>query len=304
VIRGLALAALAALVATPAPHPAAMAALAPPAAAAREAAGVAAGLRAFYAADFPAARAAFDRASAADPGDAFPLAFSAAAAAHDPAGFAATLAAAEDAVRAQPRDAVAQLRLGFLDLVPGLDGRARLDGARAAFEAAAALGGRAAAAHVGLGIVRFDERSPDRAKREFLAALRERGDDVLAREYLADVYQTDLHDPARGIACAIAIPNLVPGYADIDFHLGAMLADLGQGAAALTYLERGIALDSARVGEAGRHGPALVAKIEIAQHRYADARATLERAVAEGADAAYARTLLAGLPAPGATAAP
>jgi len=299
VIRALAVAVLAAVVSSPSPAPSVV----PGTAAAREAADLAAGLRAFYAAEFPAARVAFDRAAAADPGDAFALAFSAAAAAHDPAGFSATLAAAEDAVRIRPRDGAAQARLGFLDLVPGLDGRARLDDARAAFEAAA-LGGRAAAAHVGLGIVRFDERSPDRAKREFLAALRERGDDVLAREYLADVYQTDLHDPARGIAYAIAIPNLVPGYADIDFHLGAMLADLGQDAAALTYLERGIALDRLRVGEAGRHGPALVAKIEIAQHRYADARATLERAVADGADASYARTLLAGLPAPGATVKP
>ena len=42
----------------------------------------------------------------------------------------------------------------------------------------------APAAHVGLGILRENERSMNRAKVEFLAALRADENNVLAREYL------------------------------------------------------------------------------------------------------------------------
>ena len=154
----------------------------------------------------------------------------------------------------------------------------------------------------------FDERSPNRAKIDMLAALRRDPSNVLAREYLAQLYQSDLRDAARGLRYAIDVPNLVPGYADIAFHIGSLLGDLGQLDAAIVYVRRGIDLDVARVGEAGRHGYTLLARLYLREHKTTEARATLERAVALDADGIYARTLLdklgdanAASPAPAAT---
>jgi hypothetical protein len=115
---------------------------------------------------------------------------------------------------------------------------------------------------------------------------------VLAREYLGQLYQTDLRDPERGLSYVIDVPNLVPGYADIAFHIGSLLADLHQDDAALTYLQRGITLDTGHAGEAGQHGYTLMARILIAQHRLKDASALLTTAIDNGVDTIYARTLL------------
>ncbi|MBD5606242.1 MAG: hypothetical protein IAI48_14320 [Candidatus Eremiobacteraeota bacterium] len=141
--------------------------------------------------------------------------------------------------------------------------------------------------------MRFDERSANRAKAEFLAALGADPNDVLAREYLGQLYQTDLRDPQRGLQYVIDVPNLVPHYADIQFHIGSLLADLHQHDAALAYLDRGVALDRNRVGEAGRHGYTLIARIDIDERRFADAKKALDAAIAADVDTIYARALLA-----------
>ena len=67
------------------------------------------------------------------------------------------------------------MRLGFSYVFASLAGRDRLPtDARDEFTAARDLAPGRAAAHVGLGILRFDERSANRAKNEFLASLEER----------------------------------------------------------------------------------------------------------------------------------
>jgi Tfp pilus assembly protein PilF len=141
--------------------------------------------------------------------------------------------------------------------------------------------------------LRFNERSANRAKTELLTALRADPNNVLAREYLGQLYQTDLRDPQRGLEYVIEVPNLVPNYADIQFHIGSLLSDLGQPDAAITYLRKGIALDANRVGEAGQHGYTLIARIYISQHKLKEATAVLNDAIAADVDTIYAKTLLA-----------
>ncbi len=261
-----------------------------------------AGLDRFYAGSFALAQADFERALAVVPDNTFALSFGCAAAAQQPGALAAATDVAEDAVARAPTY-LNHVRLGFDYLFESLTGRDRLADAREEFDAALARDPEAAAAHVGLGIMRFNERSSNRAKTELLLALRTHPSDVLAREYLGLLYQNDLHDPARGLAYEIEVPNLVPRYADIAFHIGSLLADLHKNDAALGYLERGVALDPHHVGEAGQHGYTLMAKIYLAQNRPADATRELDLAVAADVDAIYARTLLArikngGLPSP------
>lgn len=262
---------------------------------------LAGGLRAFYGARFAEAQAAFERALAVVPDDTFALSFLAASAAQHPSELDALTDRAEEAVDSAPDAYAAHVRLGFVYLFDSTMGRNRGEDARDEFAAAERLRPEAAAPHVGLGVMRFDARSPSRAKLEFLAALRDDPNAVLALEYLASLYQSDLHEPQRGLAYAIEVPNLVPGYADIDFHIGSLLADLHQNAEAIVYVRRGLALDTARVGEAGRHGETLLARIYLAQNRPALARAALAGALAAHVDTIYAQTLLAkiaGAPAP------
>ena len=254
-----------------------------------------AGLRAFYQRDFAAARTDFAAALAVVPDNTLAIAFLNATAAQTPGELDALITAEEDRLANDPRGYATQLRLGFSYLFSAATGRDRSADAREALNAARALAPSAPGAHVGLGIMHEHERSANRAKIEFLAALAHDPNDVLAREYLATIYQVDLKDPQRGLSYAIGVPNVVPQYADIDFHIASLLHDLRQPQAAIDYATRGLEIDVGHVGEAGQHGYVLLARIYLDTKRLADARRVLNAAIAAGTDTEYARTLLARL---------
>ncbi len=250
------------------------------------------GLRAFFTRDFHAARAAFERALAVVPDNTLALAFLNATALQTPGEFDALVDAEEDAVARHPRDYLDHIRLGFSYLFAAQSGRDRAVDAREELAAAVNLAPDGQAAHVGLGIMRETERSKNRAKVEFLAALRSDAANVLAREYLALIYQDDLKDPQRGLAYVINIPNELPEYADIDYHIASLLDDLDQPEAAIVYATRGLEADVGHVGEAGQHGYTLLARIYLNEKRTADARRVLKASIAADSDTVYAQTLL------------
>ncbi len=272
--------------AAPAPNPYADATFAGP---------LDAGMQAFYRRDFTMARASFEAALATRPDNTLAIAFLNATAAQTPGALDALIATEEDRLVADPHGYTTQLRLGFSYLFAETAGRDRSADAREALQAASVAKPDAPGAHVGLGILRENERSANRAKVEFLAALERDPNDVLAREYLATIYQVDLRDPQRGLSYAIGVPNVVPHYADIDFHIASLLHDLRQLQPAIEYATRGLEIDVGHVGEAGRHGYTLLARIYLDAHRPADARRVLQAAIRADTDADYARTLLARL---------
>jgi Tfp pilus assembly protein PilF len=254
-----------------------------------------AGLRAFYQRDFAAARTNFEAALVAAPDNTLAIAFLNATCAQTPGALDALIASEENGLIADPHGYTTQLRLGFSYLFSPASGRDRSADAREALMAASAAQPDAPGAHVGLGIMRENERSATRAKVEFLAALAHDPNDVLAREYLATIYQVDLKDPQRALSYAIGVPNVVPQYADIDFHIASMLHDLRQLQAAIDYATRGLQIDVGHVGEAGLHGYTLLARIYLDAKRPDDARRVLHAAIDANADADYAHTLLARL---------
>jgi len=226
------------------------------------------------------------------PNNTLAIAFLNACAAQQPGALDLLTEREEDTLLTAPKSYNAHVRLGFSYMFGSIAGRDQLQDAREEFAAAVALDPGRSAAHVGLGIMRFNERSANRSKTEFLQALRTDPSDVLAREYLGQLYQGDLRDPRRGLAYMVDVPNLVPQYADILFHIGSVLHDLAQPELALQYLQQGVALDVDHVGEAGQHGYTLMARIYIEQHRLADATSVLNAALAERVDTVYAKTLL------------
>jgi Tfp pilus assembly protein PilF len=250
---------------------------------------LAAGLKHFYTCDYKDAEADFEKALVVIPDNTFAISFLNAAAAHQGDDLEVMINHEEDAATTFPKNYVDHVRLGFSYMFSirdrGLD-------AREEFQAAENINADAAAAHVGLGIMRVNDRSANRAKTEMLAALRSDPNNVLAREYLAQIYQVDLRDPQRGISYAIDVPNLVPGYADIQFHIGSLLYDLKQNDAAIAAVRRGLDLDVCHVGEAGQHGYTLIARIYMDEKRCADAQRTLDAAIKADTDAIYAHTLL------------
>lgn len=254
-----------------------------------------AGLRAFYRRDFVRARAGFEAALAVAPDNTLAIAFLNATAAQTPGELDALLTAEEDRLVADPHGYTTKLRLGFSYLFAARAGRDRTADARDAFAAASAAAPDAAGPHVGLGIMHERSRSANRAKVEFLAALERDPNDVLAREYLARIYQVDLKDPQRALSYAIGVPNVVPEYADIDFHIASLLHDLRQLRPAIDYATRGLAIDVGHVGEAGQHGFVLLARIYIDAKRLGDARRALHASIDADQDTAYAQTLLARL---------
>jgi Tfp pilus assembly protein PilF len=252
-----------------------------------------AGFKAFYARDFKTAQDDFEKALDVVPDNTLALSFLNAAAAQHGNDLDVLTNVEEDAASGAPKNYANRVRLGFSYMFQSASGRDRSQDARDELTAAEGIDPKAAAAHVGLGIMRFNERSANRAKLELQQALAADPNNVLAREYLSQLYQTDLRDPERGLAYIIDVPNLVPGYADIQFHIGSLLYDLKQPDAAISYLRRGIELDSGHVGEAGLHGYTLIARILIDQHKLTEAQRTLNQAIVADTDTIYARTLLA-----------
>jgi tetratricopeptide (TPR) repeat protein len=273
------------------------------------------GLRAFYGRDFPAARKGFESALAVVPDNTLAMSFLNATAAQTPGELDKLVDAEEDVLAKNPKSALAHVRLGFSYMFASLAGRDRNLDAREELNAAVGLEPSSQAAHTGLGIMRESERSANRAKTEFVAALDADPQNVLAREYLSRIYQIDLKDPQRALATIINVPNMVPDYADIYFHLASLMHDLGQYNAAIDYATRGLQADVGHVGEAGQHGYTLLARIYLDEKKPEDARRVLKASITAGTDTAYASTLLKKIddgaygrpspsPAPSPTAAP
>ncbi|MEO7039129.1 MAG: hypothetical protein ABI186_03765 [Candidatus Elarobacter sp.] len=249
-------------------------------------------LRAFYTRDFAGARRGFEAALAIVPDNTLALSFLNATAAQTPGDLDALVDAEEDASAKTPKSALAHVRLGFSYMFASVTGRDRNLDAREELNQAVQLDPDSQSAHTGLGIMREADRSANRAKTEFLAALQTDPQNVLAREYLARIYQIDLKDPQRALTTIIDVPNLVPDYADIYFHVASLLHDLGQYAGAIDYATRGIQADVGHVGESGQHGYTLLARIYLDEKKPDDARRVLKASITAGADASYANTLL------------
>ena len=250
-----------------------------------------AGLHAFYTRDFSGAQTRFAAAVAREPSNTFAIAFLNAAAAHRPGALDALITDEENRA-AVGRSYAAHVQLGFSYAFATTSNAEREVDARDEFTTAAAIEPAGAPAHDGLGILRENARSANRAKIEFQTALARDPNDVLAREYLALLYQVDLKDPVRALAYIIDVPNVIPGYADIDFHIASLLYDAHQPTAAIAYVTRGLELDVGHVGEAGQHGFTLLARIYLDRKQLADARRVLNAAIASDADTDYATTLL------------
>jgi len=250
------------------------------------------GLRAFYARDFPGARKGFEDALAVIPDNTLAMSFLNATAAQTPGNLDTLVDAEEENLAKNPKSAIAHVRLGFSYLFASLAGRDRNIDAREELNAAVQLEPASQSAHTGLGIMREADRSANRAKTEFLAALNTDPQNVLAREYLSRIYQIDLKDPQRALTTIIDVPNLVPDYADIYFHLASLMHDLGQYDAAISYATRGLQADVGRVGESGQHGYTLLARIYLDEKKPEDARRVLKASIIAGTDTAYANTLL------------
>jgi tetratricopeptide (TPR) repeat protein len=271
------------------------------------------GLRAFYSRDFPAARRGFESALAVVPDNTLAMALLNATAAQQPADLGALIDAEEEQLAREPKSALAHVRLAFSYLFASLTGRDRNLDAREELNLAVGIDPTSQSAHTGLGIMRESERSTNRAKTEFVAALAADPQNVLAREYLALIYQEDLKDPQRALTTVIDVPNLVPDYADIYFHIASMLHDLKQYDAAIGYATRGLQADVGHVGESGQHGFTLLARIYLDEKKPDDARRVLRASISAGTDVAFASTLLKKIddgdygkssPSPGASASP
>ncbi|HTD38504.1 MAG TPA: hypothetical protein VK669_13410 [Candidatus Limnocylindrales bacterium] len=250
------------------------------------------GLKAFYSRDFAGARKGFEDALAVIPDNTLALSFLNATAAQTPGTLDGLIDAEEEQLAKNPKNALAHVKLAFSYLFASLTGRDRSVDAREELNAAVQLDADSQSAHTGLGIMREGDRSATRAKTEFLAALKADPQNVLAREYLARIYQIDLKDPHHALTLIIDVPNLVPDYADIYFHVASVMHDLGQYTAAVDYATRGLQADVGHVGEAGQHGYTLLARIYLDEKKPDDARRVLKASITANADTLYASSLL------------
>jgi tetratricopeptide (TPR) repeat protein len=251
------------------------------------------GLGAFYSKNFVKARGDFEAALAIAPADSFAMSFLNATLRNISVDALVELGnQEEEAVAKNPKDALAQTRLGYTYLFMAQFQTARGPDARDAFNAALAVDPSFSSAHVGLGIYRLGENSTSRAKAEFLAALVTSPKDVLAREYLSSIYQVDLKDPNRALAYLIDIPNLMPNYPDAFYHLGSIMDDLGQYDASIKYLKTAIDLDKGHVGEAGQSGLPLLGQVYLKIHKLTEAKLAFAEAIVYGEAPEFSQSML------------
>jgi len=251
------------------------------------------GLTAFYGKQFDAANTDFDAALAIAPTDSLALSLMNAAVSNIGPDALDNLAnEEEDEAAKHPKDAIVQTRLAYTYLFEAQTVPERAGDAKDALNAAVASEPALAGAHVGLGIYRLGEDSTNRAKAEFLAALAAQPHDILALEYLSDIYQNDLRDPQRALTYLVDVPNLIPNYADAYFHLGSIMDDLGQYDAGVTYLKTGIGLDGGHVGEAGQFGLPLLGDLYLKLHELDLAKKAYADAVTYGEEPEYAQAQL------------
>ncbi|HYK52382.1 MAG TPA: tetratricopeptide repeat protein [Candidatus Eremiobacteraceae bacterium] len=251
------------------------------------------GLTAFYSKEFDDARTDFNAALKIAPTDSLALSLMNAAVSNiGPDALDSLANDEEDAVVKHPKDAVAQTRLAYTYLFEAQTMPQRTADAKDALDAAITSEPTLAGAHVGLGIYRLGEDSTNRAKAEFLAALASQPHDILALEYLSDIYQNDLRDPQRALNYLIDVPNLIPNYADAYFHLGSIMEDLGQYDAGVAYLKTAINLDGGHVGEAGQFGLPLLGDMYLKLHELDLAKKAYADAVTFGEEPEYAKAQL------------
>ncbi|MDQ6825718.1 MAG: hypothetical protein M3Z14_00770 [Candidatus Eremiobacteraeota bacterium] len=251
-----------------------------------------AGMKDYYARRFGQAESDFRGALKVVPDNTLALAYLNAAADKEGGTLELLSVQEENAISADPTSYVNHIRLAFTYIAQSLAGRERNVQIREELATAAGINAHAQAAHVGLGIIRYNEGSMNSAKAEFLAALRDDPNNVLAREYLGQIYQSALDDPQRALSYVIPIVNLVPDYADIHFHIGSILYDLKQSREAIRYVTTGLELDTGHVSAAGEYGYTLLGRIFIEEHKLDDARRVLNVAVRNKTDAPYAKILL------------
>ena len=248
----------------------------------------------FISATSPRRARDFERALVAAPDNTLALALLNATAAQTPGALDALIAAEEDPLAADPHGYLTQLRLGFSYLFADRPARDRDADAREAFDAASRSAPGAGAPHVGLGILRENERSANRAKVEFLTALARDPERRLAREYLASIYQVDLKDPQRGLMYAIDVPNVVPRLCRHRFP-----HRLAAARSAAVRRPRSCTRPAASRSTSARSAkPASTAircwpRIYLETKRPADARRVLRASIAANVDVDYAQTLLA-----------
>ena len=126
-----------------------------------------AALKDFYARNFEQAQREFETALNIVPDNTLAIAFLNASASHVGGGLDVLSNIEEDAVGKSPKSYIAHVRLGFTYLFSGLLGRDRSVDAREELNAAVNLDATAQAAHVGLGIMRSNERSANRRRPNF-----------------------------------------------------------------------------------------------------------------------------------------
>lgn len=131
-----------------------------------------------------------------------------------------------EAVRLRPQEVNTHLALGVSLMQTGL-----LQDADAAFAEAARLSPGSIQAETGRGMVARLSARTDEARDRFLAVARAHRDAVLARQYLAEMYERDYADPASALRMCREIQAVAPetpGIADCITRNERRVTELGQ----------------------------------------------------------------------------
>lgn len=197
----------------------------------------------------------------------------------------------EDKLIDNPRDPVMQSYLGFALYTRSIHkGRQVREDAMREFRGAAiqeALG----LTHTGLGLLYQDRGQLSRARKEFQRALDLDNKDLLAMEYLGQLYLYEEKKPEDANKLFSRITQLAPGYPDAYFYMARVSEEAGRINDAINYYKHTIELDPNGVGR-GYTAPAYLGELYLKQKEYSLAANAFRQALKHNPNSAVIKQKL------------
>lgn len=173
----------------------------------------------------------------------------------------------EDKLVENPKDPVMQSYLGFAMYTKSLNkGRQVREDAMREFRGAA-IQEALALTHTGLGLLYQDRGQISRARKEFIRALELDNKDLLAMEYLGQLYLYEEKKSEDAAKLFVRLMGALPNYPDVYYYIARIHEEAGRLDEAVRSYKRTMELDPSGVGR-GYAAPAYLGEIYLKQKQY------------------------------------
>lgn len=197
----------------------------------------------------------------------------------------------EDLLIDNPRNPVMQSHLGFARYAQSIrKGNKFREDAMHEFRSSA-VQEPLSLTHTGLGILYQDQGNVSRAKKAFQKALELNNKDLLAMEYLGQLYLFEERKTEEASHLFAKVLEVIPSYPDANFYLARSYDAMERYEDAIRYYKRTMELDPYGIGR-GYAAPAYLGEVYLKQKRYSLASDAFKKALELNPNSAFLKKKL------------